>query len=74
MRLCACTATGKSPDAFRACRGYFLWIETHAAATFAGTVSLRLPAYDDEPWTTDTRLGILGYAIVADQQGRGFAT
>jgi len=55
-------------------RGYFLRIETRASGTFVGTVSLRLPAYDDEPWTRDVTLGILGYAVVPEQHGRGFAT
>ncbi len=55
-------------------RGYFLRIESRASGTFVGTASLRLPAYDDNPWTTDTRLGILGYAIVPQESARGFAT
>ena len=55
-------------------RGYFLRIETRASGTFVGTVSLRLPAYDHEPWTTDTTLGILGYAVLKKEHGRGFAT
>ena len=55
-------------------RGYFLRIETRASGTFVGTASLRLPAYDDEPWTTDMTLGILGYAVVPEEHGRGFAT
>lgn len=55
-------------------RGYFLCIVARASGTFVGTLSLRLPAYDDEAWTTDTTLGILGYAVVPQQHGRGFAT
>jgi RimJ/RimL family protein N-acetyltransferase len=55
-------------------RGYFLRIDERTSGTFVGTVSLRLPAYDDEPWTTDTTLAILGYAVVPEEHGRGFAT
>jgi len=55
-------------------RDCFLRVETRVDGTFVGTVSQRLPAYDAEPWTADTRLGIVGYAVVPDQQGRGFAT
>jgi RimJ/RimL family protein N-acetyltransferase len=55
-------------------RGYFLRIDSRTSGTFVGTLSLRLPAYDDEPWTTDTTLGILGYALVPQEHGRGFAT
>jgi RimJ/RimL family protein N-acetyltransferase len=55
-------------------RGYFLRIDTRTSGTFVGTVSLRLPAYDHVPWATDTTLGILGYALVPQEHGRGFAT
>lgn len=55
-------------------RGYFMRIESRAHKIFVGTVSLRLSAYDEEAWTTDTRLGILGYAVVPQQHSRGFAT
>jgi RimJ/RimL family protein N-acetyltransferase len=51
----------------------FVAIETHASCIFVGTISLRLPAYEPNPWTTDTRLGILGYAIAGERQGNGFA-
>jgi 8-oxo-dGTP diphosphatase len=55
-------------------RGLFLALTHRTAGSFVGTVSLRLPALDANPWTNDTRLGILGYAIAPEQQGNGFAS
>jgi len=53
---------------------FFLALIQRATCAFVGTVSLRLPALDAEPWTDDRRLGILGYAIAREQQGNGFAS
>ena len=41
---------------------------------FVGTISLRLPASEPNPSTSDSRLGILGYAVGRDHQGNGFAS
>jgi RimJ/RimL family protein N-acetyltransferase len=54
--------------------GFLVAIEARASSMFVGTISLRLPAYEPDPWTTDTSLGILGYAIASAQQGNGFAS
>jgi 8-oxo-dGTP diphosphatase len=53
--------------------GFFVAIETRAPRMFVGTISLRLPAQEPDPWTPDTGLGILGYAIASERQGNGFA-
>jgi RimJ/RimL family protein N-acetyltransferase len=37
-------------------------------------VSLRIPALDAQPWTTDRGLGILGYSVARDRWGNGFAS
>ena len=39
-----------------------------------GVVSLRIPALEPSAWTTDTELGILGYSVVRDRWGNGFAS
>lgn len=54
-------------------RGWFLAIITAESNRFVGTVSLRVPARELDPWTTDARLGILGYAINSADQGNGYA-
>jgi RimJ/RimL family protein N-acetyltransferase len=54
--------------------GLFLAVTHRTTGAFVGTVSLRLPALEVDPWTEDTRLGVLGYAIVPEEQGNGFAT
>ena len=43
-------------------------------AAFVGTVSLRIPALEPNPWTTDTAMGILGYTVQPREQGNGLAT
>jgi RimJ/RimL family protein N-acetyltransferase len=53
---------------------FFLLLIQQATGAFVGTVSLRLPALDADPWTDDLRLGILSYAIAPEQQGHGFAS
>src|SRR4029453_9430961 len=40
----------------------------------AGVATLRIPALEAESWTTDCHLGILGYAVIREQWGNGFAT
>ena len=54
--------------------GCHLAIERRVSATFVGTVSLRLPALEPDPWTSDRQLAILGYAVQRDQQRNGFAS
>jgi 8-oxo-dGTP diphosphatase len=55
-------------------RGLFLALTHRTTGEFVGTVSLRLPAYQADPWTDDKRLGVLGYAIAPKQQANGFAS
>jgi RimJ/RimL family protein N-acetyltransferase len=54
--------------------GLFLALRHRTTGEFVGTVSLRLPAFDADPWTDDKRLGIVGYAVAPEQQGNGFAS
>jgi ribosomal-protein-alanine N-acetyltransferase len=42
--------------------------------TFVGVVSLRIPALEAQPWTNDTALGVLGYAVVRHHWGNAFAS
>jgi 8-oxo-dGTP diphosphatase len=51
-----------------------LAIRKRDTAAFVGTISLRIPALEPTPWTRDTGMGILGYAICPEQQGNAFAT
>jgi 8-oxo-dGTP diphosphatase len=53
--------------------GLFLALIAQATGGFVGTVSLRLPALDADPWTDDRSLGVLGYATAPEQQGNRFA-
>ena len=43
-------------------------------SAFVGVLSLRIPALETDPWTTDREMGILGYAVRREQRGNGFAT
>jgi RimJ/RimL family protein N-acetyltransferase len=54
--------------------GLCLALTHRTTGAFVGSVSLRLPALGVDPWTDDTELGILGYAIAPEHQGQGFAT
>ena len=49
-------------------RGWFLAIMSLESSRFVGTVSLRVPARDPEPWTADARLGMPRYAINSTDQ------
>jgi RimJ/RimL family protein N-acetyltransferase len=54
--------------------GLSLSLTHRTTGAFVGTVSLRLPAFDADPWTLDKGLGIVGYAIAPEQQRSGFAS
>jgi [ribosomal protein S5]-alanine N-acetyltransferase len=44
------------------------------SGALVGVVTLRIPALEAQPWTSDRGLGILGYAVVRDRSGSGFAS
>ncbi len=48
-------------------------IESQSSA-FVGVVSLRIPALEPQPWTSDAGLGILGYSVARGRWGAGFAS
>jgi 8-oxo-dGTP diphosphatase len=54
--------------------GCMLAIRKHNTAAFVGTASLRIPALEADPWTHDSGMAILGYAVRHEEQGHGFAT
>jgi RimJ/RimL family protein N-acetyltransferase len=54
--------------------GCMLAMLEHTTGALAGVASLRIPALEAEPWTTDCCLGLLGYAVVREQWGNGFAS
>jgi RimJ/RimL family protein N-acetyltransferase len=55
-------------------RGWFLAVTHRTTGAFVGTLILRLPSFDVDPWTHDKRLGVLGYAIARERQGNGYAS
>jgi len=54
--------------------GCLLGMFERTTGAFVGVVSLRIPALEADPWTTDTGLGIIGYSVVRSRWGSGFAT
>jgi len=49
-------------------------LRVSAISWLRSPVCLRLPALEADPWTDDKVLGILGYAIAPEQQGKGLAS
>jgi RimJ/RimL family protein N-acetyltransferase len=54
--------------------GCVLAMFERTTCVFVGVVSLRIPALEAEPWTTDTGLGILGYSVMRSRWGSCFGT
>jgi RimJ/RimL family protein N-acetyltransferase len=48
-------------------------VESESSA-FVGVVSLRIPALEPQPWTSDAGLGILGYGVTRERWGAGHAS
>ena len=60
-------------EAFQRGSGCSLLMVERETAAVVGLVSLRLPAYEAQPWTDDAGLGVLGYTVVRARWGQGFA-
>ena len=68
------TVVANAASDLRCGSGCVLAMTERETSAFVGIVSLRTPALDPHPWTTDAGLGISRYSVLRASWGAGFAS